>query len=179
MTERIVPQKDRLYAVPLSYLDFVDTGYDEEEEKHEFVKEQNFYYKLNNGENIKNLYTLVKYQGNGTFEEYYSGNNAFLSVTIFQGEEPPVGLFANFSDDNLFKFKNEQDMKAKIAYFKQTPMTVDPVELLEVTPEILKGINDNSVLGDSIRTYIEYMKNYSIKEIEKMEANILKDKKTI
>lgn len=147
--ERIMPQKDGLYALKLSNLGYITVPDDER-----FYLEDNNAETLLTGEEIEDVYTLVKYKGNGLFEEYYSGENVFLCVRIYETEYTPTnGLFKNFAEDNLLTFKNEQVKKAKYNFFKKTPLGVDPCSLIQITPEIISMINSGN-MGDSVRSYI-------------------------
>ena len=162
--KRIMPQKDGIYALKLSNLGYVVPGVDR------LVKEDSNTDNLITGEEIGDVYTLVTYKGNGLFEEHYSGEKAIMSVRIFDSESSTTGLFADFSDDNIFAFNDEQQKISKLKYFKNEPLTVDPGDLIQITPEIISIINTSN-LGDSVRSYINEIKNYSSKEIEDFETS--------
>lgn len=163
--KRIMPQKDGLYALKLNNL-----GYIAAPDVERFYQEDNIAGTLLTGEKIGNIYTLVKYKGNGLFEEHYSGENAFLCVRIYDTEYAPSnGLFKHFADDNILTFKNEQEKKAKLEFFKKTPLMVDAGDLIEITPEIISMINKSNI-GDSIRSYIADLKCFCKEEFEKYES---------
>ena len=170
--KRIMPQKDGLYALKLSHLGYITTPGTER-----FYKEDNNAETLLTGEEIADVYTLVKYKGNGLFEEHYSGENALLCVSIYDTESTQSnGLFKNFADDNILAFKNEQEKKAKLKFFKKTPFVVDAMDLIEITPEIISMINKNNI-GDSVRTYIADLKEFCEKEFEQYETEIKSQRK--
>ena len=163
--KRIMPQKDGLYALKLNNLWYITTPDDER-----FYQEDNNAGTLLTGEEIGNIYTLVKYKGNGLFEEHYSGENALLCVRIYDTEYAPSnGLFKNFAEDNILTFKNEQEKKAKFEFFKKTPFVVDAGDLIEITPEIISMINKSNI-GDSVRSYIADFKGFCEKEFEQYES---------
>ena len=161
--KRIMPQKDGIYAITLNHLGYVVPAEDQ------LVKEDNNAGNLLTGEEIRDVFTLVTYKGNGLFEEHYSGEKAIMSVRIYNTEDAPKsGLFANFSDDNIFTYNNEQQRIAKFEFFKKLPLTVDPQDLMQITPEIISKINTGNI-GDSVRTYIDGIKKYALEELEKSE----------
>ncbi len=163
--KRIMPQKDGIYAITLNHLGYIVPG------DKQCFKEDNNDDNLMTGENIEDVYTLVTYKGNGLFEEHYSREKAIMSVRIYETEEAPTnGLFANFSDDNLLTYNNEQQKNAKFKFFKKVPLTVDPQDLMQITPEIISKINTSN-LGDSVRSYIDWMKNYVEKEFAEYEIS--------
>ena len=163
--KRIMPQKDGLYALKLNNLGYITTPFDER-----FYQENNIAGTLLTGEEIGNIYTLVKYKGNGLFEEHYSGENALLCVYIYDTEYPlSNGLFKNFANDNILTFKNEQEKKAKLEFFKKTPFVIDAGDLIEITPEIISMINKSNI-GDSVRAYIADFKGFCEKEFEQYES---------
>lgn len=165
MMRRIMPQKDGLYALKLSNLGYIVPG-DEQ-----CYKEDNNVDNLITGEEIEDVYTLVTYKGNGLFEEHYSGEKAILSVRIYDTEEVPAsGLFASFSDDNILTFNDGQQKKAKFDFFIKTPLTVDPGNLIQITPEIISRINVGN-LGDSVRIYVDTLKKYVEKEFTEYEMS--------
>ncbi len=150
---RIIPQKDGLYAIKLCHLGYITPT----EER--FYMEDQMSDTLITGENIDDVYTLVSYKGNGLFQEYYSGENAALCVRFYSTEQAPTdGLLAHFNEEKLLSFNNEQEKNAKFAFFKSTPLIVDAGALINITPEIIAKINSNG-LGDSIRQYISEFKN--------------------
>ncbi len=161
--KRIMPQKDGIYAITLNHLGYIVPG-DEE-----CCKEDNNADNLLTGEEISDVYTLVTYKGNGLFEEHYSGEKAIMSVRIYDTEEAPKsGLFANFSDNNILTFNNEQQKNAKFNFFKKTPLTIDPQDLMQITPEIISKINTSN-LGDSVRAYVDCTKKYVENEFAEYE----------
>ncbi len=113
------------------------------------------------------------------FEEHYSGEKAIMSVRIYDTEEAPTsGLFANFSDDNILTFNNEQQKNAKFDFFKKTPLTIDPQDLMQITPEIISKINASNI-GDSVRAYIDSVKKYVEKEFAEYEMSEKQAPKTM
>lgn len=171
--KRIMPKKDGLYAITLNHLGYIVPG-DEQ-----CYKEDNNMDNLLTGEEIGDVYTLVTYKGNGLFEEHYSGEKAIMSVRIYDTEEAPTsGLFANFSDDNILTFNNEQQKNAKFDFFKKTPLTIDPQDLMQITPEIISKINASNI-GDSVRAYIDSVKKYVEKEFAEYEMSEKQAPKTM
>ena len=160
IVSRVVPRKDGIYAISLSNIGTVLPG------EGEFVVEDNYSDNLITGEDIKNVYTLVRYKGNGLFEEYYSRENAIMIFNYYQNDDEPVeGVLLYFSDNNMLTYNSDAQKNAKKEFYKKVPLSVDPKNLIPVSSEIIFAIN-NSNYGDAIRTYITALKEYAIEEIK-------------
>ena len=157
--KRIQPEKDRIYAITLNNLGCFVVG------EEGFCSEDNFADELADGKSIDECYTLLRYDGNGRFIEYYSGEVVLLCTEYSNEELPKTGILAFANTKTMLEAMSENDFEMKKAYLITYPLFVDAANLKDVSMEVVASINYNSLAGNHIREYISEHKKFAVKEL--------------